>query len=156
VANGDAAAAAGMDVVASSADARLAYDEINKTRDYEAAHRTSGTHTAAQIVSGELPVVRGGTGSATAAGARLNLGFATGISTTSTNTAVTINHGMGAGAFAVQLTMATAAYSGWTPVPRISAQNTTTGTFQFVVAMIDGTSGILDFPVTVHWLAVKI
>jgi hypothetical protein len=34
MANGDAAAAAGMDVVPATADRRQGYDEINKTRDY--------------------------------------------------------------------------------------------------------------------------
>lgn len=34
MANGDAAAAAGMDVVPGTADRRQGYDEINKTRDY--------------------------------------------------------------------------------------------------------------------------
>lgn len=50
MANGDAAAAAGMDVVAGTADLRLAYDEENKGRDYLAAHMSAGTaHTQAQI-----------------------------------------------------------------------------------------------------------
>jgi hypothetical protein len=36
MANGDAAAAAGMDVVPGTAKVRLGYDEINKSRDYVA------------------------------------------------------------------------------------------------------------------------
>lgn len=38
MANGDAAVAAGMDVVAGTADVRMGYDEINKSRDYIAAN----------------------------------------------------------------------------------------------------------------------
>lgn len=56
--NGDAAAAVGMDVVAGAADLRLAYDEINKSRDYLAAHRTAGTHPASAINSGTLDAAR--------------------------------------------------------------------------------------------------
>lgn len=62
MANGDAAAAAGMDVVAGTADRRLGYDEINKTRDYIAQRTTITT-----------PVSRGGTGATTATSARTNL-----------------------------------------------------------------------------------
>lgn len=62
MANGDAAAAAGMDVVPGTADRRLGYDEINKTRDY-IAQRTSNVQ----------PVVKGGTGATDAVGARANL-----------------------------------------------------------------------------------
>lgn len=70
MANGDAAAAKGMDVVAGSADRRLGYDEINKTRDYVAAEidaRTaavagkaaaSHTHAAADVTSGTLATAR--------------------------------------------------------------------------------------------------
>jgi hypothetical protein len=65
MANGDAAAAAGMATVAGTADLRLGYDEINKTRDYLAAHQTIGTHPATAITSGVFPVARGGTGQAT-------------------------------------------------------------------------------------------
>lgn len=50
MANGDAAAAAGMDVVVGTADLRLAYDEENKGRDYLANHMNAGTaHTIAQV-----------------------------------------------------------------------------------------------------------
>ena len=56
--NGDAASAVGMDVVADVADLRLAYDEINKTRDYLADHQTSGTHDASAITSGQLAAAR--------------------------------------------------------------------------------------------------
>ena len=66
MANGDAAVAAGMDVVSGTADRRLGYDEINKTRDY-----------IAQRTSAVTPVARGGTGADTAAGARANLGVGT-------------------------------------------------------------------------------
>lgn len=62
MANGDLAASVGMDTVAGSDDIRLAYDEENKGRDYLAAHRLTGTHSADQITSGALKVVRGGTG----------------------------------------------------------------------------------------------
>lgn len=66
MANGDAAIAAGMDVVAPTADRRLGYDEINKTRDY-LARRTSAV----------TPIANGGTGATTAAAARANLGLGT-------------------------------------------------------------------------------
>ena len=62
MANGDDAAAAGMDVVAGTADRRQGYDEINKTRDY-IAQRTSAVQ----------PVAKGGTGATNAADARTNL-----------------------------------------------------------------------------------
>lgn len=62
MANGDAAAAVGMDVAAGTEDIRLGYDEDNKTRDYIANHQTSGTHRADQITSGVFPAARGGTG----------------------------------------------------------------------------------------------
>lgn len=70
MANGDAAAAKGMAVVASTADRRLGYDEINKSRDYIAAEidartaavagkaNTSHTHAAADITSGTLSTSR--------------------------------------------------------------------------------------------------
>lgn len=45
MANGDIAAAAGLPVVAPTADIRLGYDEINLTRDEVATHMTTGTHT---------------------------------------------------------------------------------------------------------------
>lgn len=66
MANGDAAVAAGMDVVSRTADRRLGYDEINKTRDY-----------IAQRTSAVTPVPRGGTGADNAAAARANLGVGT-------------------------------------------------------------------------------
>lgn len=62
MANGDAALAAGMDVVPGTDDIRLSYDEINKTRDY-IADRAGGTQ----------PVSKGGTGATSAAAARVNL-----------------------------------------------------------------------------------
>jgi hypothetical protein len=62
VANGDLAASVGMDTVAGSEDINDGWDEDNKTRDYLAAHRLSGSHSASQITSGTLPVARGGTG----------------------------------------------------------------------------------------------
>lgn len=68
MANGDAAAAAGMDVVPSTAQVRLGYDEINKTRDYIV---TKG------IPAGGLPITQGGTGGITLAAARANLGIST-------------------------------------------------------------------------------
>lgn len=48
--NGDAAAAAGMDVVAEVNDLRKGYDEINKSRDYLAVHQATGSHTQTQII----------------------------------------------------------------------------------------------------------
>jgi hypothetical protein len=63
MANGDTAAAAGMDVVPSTSQAKKGYDEINKTRDY-IADRTSAV----------TPVAKGGTGATDAASARTNLG----------------------------------------------------------------------------------
>lgn len=62
MANGDKAAAVGFDTVASSADIRNGYDEINKSRDYIAEHMTDGSHRADQITSGVLLPARGGTG----------------------------------------------------------------------------------------------
>ncbi|RZU64611.1 hypothetical protein EV379_0914 [Microterricola gilva] len=62
MANGDAAAAAGMDVVPGASDRRQGYDEINKTRDY-IADRTSAV----------TPIAKGGTGAITAAAARTAL-----------------------------------------------------------------------------------
>lgn len=84
MANGDAAAAIGFDIVASTDDVREGYSEINKSRDYLAEHITSGQHSAAQITSGifaagRLPVIsvaKGGTGATNAADARTNLGAA--------------------------------------------------------------------------------
>lgn len=58
MANGDAALAAGMDVVPGTADLRNGFDEDNKTRDYLAAHQTGGTHPASAITSGVLAEAR--------------------------------------------------------------------------------------------------
>lgn len=52
MANGDAAAAAGLDVVPATAQRSLGYDEINKSRDYLVQHRHPPT-----------PTNKGGTGS---------------------------------------------------------------------------------------------
>lgn len=60
--NGDDAVSAGMDVVASTDDIRMAYDEINKSRDY-----------IAQRTSNVTPIAKGGTGATDAATARVNL-----------------------------------------------------------------------------------
>lgn len=62
MANGDAAAAAGMDVVSGTSDWRNGYDEDNKTRDY-----------IAQRTNAVTPLAKGGTGATTAADARNNL-----------------------------------------------------------------------------------
>lgn len=62
MANGDKAAAVGMDTVAGTEDIRLSYDEINKSRDYLADHQTDGSHRAEQITTGVFPPARGGTG----------------------------------------------------------------------------------------------
>jgi hypothetical protein len=66
MANGDAALAAGMDVVPATADRRQGYDEINKTRDY-IAERTNAV----------TPIEKGGTGSTSASAARAALGIST-------------------------------------------------------------------------------
>lgn len=58
MANGDAAAAAGMDVVPGTADLRMGYDEINKTRDYIAQDKSTGTRRADQITSGVFDPAR--------------------------------------------------------------------------------------------------
>jgi hypothetical protein len=58
MADGDAAAAAGMDTVAGTDDLRDSYNQHNKTRDYLAQHQTSGTHSASQIASGVLDAAR--------------------------------------------------------------------------------------------------
>lgn len=55
---GAAAAAAGMDVVPGTSDLRKGYDEINKSRDYLAAHMTTGTHDASAIATGTLDPAR--------------------------------------------------------------------------------------------------
>ena len=62
MANGDAAAALGFDIVAPTDDVREGYAEINKSRDYLATDITSGTRSAAQITTGifapdRLPVI---------------------------------------------------------------------------------------------------
>jgi hypothetical protein len=49
MATGDAAAAAGLSVVAPTDDARLGYDAINRRGDELANHMTSGTHKWSQI-----------------------------------------------------------------------------------------------------------
>lgn len=51
MANGDIAAATGLPVVPPTADIRLGYDEINKTRDEVATHMTTGTHTWAKVLN---------------------------------------------------------------------------------------------------------
>lgn len=66
MANGDAAVAAGMDIVPATADRRMGYDELNKTRDY-----------IAQRTNAVTPVEKGGTGATTPAGARANLNLGT-------------------------------------------------------------------------------
>jgi hypothetical protein len=50
MANGDAAAAAGMDVVPGTAKVRLGYDEINKTRDY-VAQRANRSYLGITVAS---------------------------------------------------------------------------------------------------------
>lgn len=86
MANGDAAAAAGMDVVnGNTQDIRLAYDEENKGRDYLANHITTGGHLLTNM-SGVLPVAKGGTGATTPAAARAALQIAANlIPTTGSN-----------------------------------------------------------------------
>jgi hypothetical protein len=76
MANGDAAALAGMDVVPSTASRSLGYDEINKTRDY-----------IADFAGGTTPIAEGGTGATTAAGARTNLGVQTTVDAVAAATA---------------------------------------------------------------------
>jgi len=56
--DGDAAAAAGLAVVAGTADVRLTHNEINKSRDYTANHQTAGTHPASAITTGTLAAAR--------------------------------------------------------------------------------------------------
>lgn len=54
MANGDAAAAAGMDVVSGTADRRQGYDEVNKTRDYIAERtlrQARGRFNSAQLAA---------------------------------------------------------------------------------------------------------
>lgn len=65
MATGDAALAAGLDLVSGTAAANTIDTELNKTRDYIGTDRTA-----------TRPVNRGGTGATTAAAARTNLGVA--------------------------------------------------------------------------------
>lgn len=58
MATGDAAAAAGLQVFASTQDIRLGYDNDNVRGDELATHMTSGTHPASAITSGTLDVAR--------------------------------------------------------------------------------------------------
>lgn len=58
MANGDAAAAAGYDTVPGTADRRLGYDEINKTRDYVANLKTGLAIPAERVSSGVLDPAR--------------------------------------------------------------------------------------------------
>lgn len=58
MANGDAAAAAGLATFASTQDIRLGYDNDNIRGDELAAHLTAGTHPASAINSGVLDVAR--------------------------------------------------------------------------------------------------
>ena len=84
MANGDAAAALGFDLVLATDDVREGYSEINKSRDYLANDITSGTRSAAQITSGIfatdrlpiVPIAKGGTNATTAPQALTNLGAA--------------------------------------------------------------------------------
>lgn len=66
MANGDEAVTEGMDKVLGTADRRLGYDEINKTRDY-IAQKFKAIRDAIRSIA------TGGTGASTAAGARTNL-----------------------------------------------------------------------------------
>lgn len=72
MANGDEAVADGMDKVLGTADRRLGYDEINKTRDYIARIKTWVNSTIAALWP--LSIARGGTGQTTAASAAAALG----------------------------------------------------------------------------------
>jgi hypothetical protein len=58
MANGDAAAAAGLTVFLSTQDLRLGYDNDNVRGDELAAHLISGTHPASAITSGTLDIAR--------------------------------------------------------------------------------------------------
>lgn len=58
MATGDAAAAAGLQVFASTQDIRLGYNNDNVRGDELATHMTSGTHPASAITSGTLDVAR--------------------------------------------------------------------------------------------------
>lgn len=78
MANGDTAAAAGMDIVPSTGKVQAGYDEINKTRDYIAERTATVT-----------PIAKGGTGATTAADARTALGTAPTVHTHDFNTGIT-------------------------------------------------------------------
>lgn len=70
---GDIAASAGLAVVPNSGaggEVRLGAQEINRTRDY--------LGTVMLATPSTWPVSKGGTGSTTASGARVNLGFSSG------------------------------------------------------------------------------
>lgn len=56
MANGDIAAAAGMDVVPPTADIRQGYDEINRTRDYLASFM--GSDIDATTIGGRQVIVQ--------------------------------------------------------------------------------------------------
>jgi hypothetical protein len=58
MATGDAAAAAGLQVFASTQDIRLGYNNDNVRGDELATHMTSGTHPASAITSGTLDAAR--------------------------------------------------------------------------------------------------
>jgi hypothetical protein len=58
MATGDAAAAAGLQVFASTQDIRLGYDNDNVRGDELATHMTSGTHPASAITSGTFDAAR--------------------------------------------------------------------------------------------------
>jgi hypothetical protein len=58
MANGDAAAAAGLQTFAPTQDIRLGYDNDNIRGDELAAHLISGTHPASAITSGVLDIAR--------------------------------------------------------------------------------------------------
>lgn len=67
---GDDAVAAGLPLVPPDGEVHDGYIEINRTRDFVANARA--------LVLNVWPIARGGTNAATAAGARTNLGIATG------------------------------------------------------------------------------
>lgn len=80
MANGDAALAAGMDILDGNEDRRDGWDEINKTRDYITQYG----------VPDVVPVAQGGTGAETAAQARTNLGLAATVAAVSAATEATV------------------------------------------------------------------
>jgi hypothetical protein len=112
MANGDAAAAAGLATFAPTQDIRLGYDNDNIRGDELAAHLTNGTHPASAIVSGvfdaaripnidaskitsgTLPIANGGTGATTAGNALTNIGAASNR-TTSNNVGIGWTQGGG-------------------------------------------------------------